>query len=665
MSNADISSKPVHRSDGTVVELHARVGEGGEGVVFHVGGDASLVAKIYKPFHSEDERKERERKLAAIVDHDNEKLRLAGAWPQEILRDEEGNFAGFVMEFLGGYMPLHMAYQIKSRAKRLPGRTFAFLVRVARNLAACVHFVHEAGLVIGDMNESNVHVTAGAMVRLIDCDSFQVEVNGEVLTPKVGKTELMPPELQGVELAGRRRRPEEDQFTLAVLIFQILAFGRHPFAGRPKDDRLEITPEMAIEEGYYVYTQRRDIPIDPPPFLDVSWAPPNIQEMFEDAFEAGKRRPTAEEWYKALSELENELVSCSDNEHHVHWTGIKSCPWCELEKRWGIGLFSGQRKLTAEEEAFDLDKLWDRLKDYEHDGLLEGLPEPTRYLEDAPSLAGADKVLSRFKHVSIVGLFLAFHLGQQQLEGRYPPAVWAAVAGLGVLFGLVPMRNWLVASMRESKMGPLKERYQAVVDQWASSADSALIETKIEDYRKAIDAYRALPERQEELRTAALRVAYGAHLERYLKNYSLAIADVRLGDRAMIDQLMNRGMKTAADIDAANLKKFVDPKDPISKELLEWVERLEAHYWQSTNYGLDAAKEREIFEKVERERRKLRKELESAIEEMKKYGDQLKRNQETILREYQKIAPEYARRQVAIDAYREAPESETKQTLNA
>ena len=47
----------------------------------------------------------------------------------------------------------------------------------------------------------------------------------------VGKPEFTPPELQGRLFAHLDRAPEHDLFGLAVLIFQLLMEGTHPFAG--------------------------------------------------------------------------------------------------------------------------------------------------------------------------------------------------------------------------------------------------------------------------------------------------------------------------------------------------------------------------------------------------------------------------------------------------
>ena len=115
----------------------------------------------------------------------------------------------------------------------LPQFDRRYLLRTARNLAAALSALHSSGYVAGDLNESNVLVTPTALVTLIDTDSFQVREDrewksGASLCP-VGKPEYTPPELQGKPLSEVMRLPDHDAFGLAVLIFQLLMEGSHPF----------------------------------------------------------------------------------------------------------------------------------------------------------------------------------------------------------------------------------------------------------------------------------------------------------------------------------------------------------------------------------------------------------------------------------------------------
>ena len=87
-------------------------------------------------------------------------------------------------------------------------------------------------MVVGDVNSNNVVVHRDATTHLIDCDSFQIPGAGGALHRcTVGVAEYQPPEFQGKDLSRLDRLPQHDLFGLAVMIFQLLFVGKHPFAG--------------------------------------------------------------------------------------------------------------------------------------------------------------------------------------------------------------------------------------------------------------------------------------------------------------------------------------------------------------------------------------------------------------------------------------------------
>ena len=118
------------------------------------------------------------------------------------------------------------------------------LVRTAKNLAAAFYIIHKYGYVIGDVNEGNILVTKKACVRLIDCDSFQVQTRDTIYHCEVGVAQFTPPELQKSKDFKMLRTRNHDNFGLAILIFLLLFMGRHPFSGVYKG-----TDDMPIERA--------------------------------------------------------------------------------------------------------------------------------------------------------------------------------------------------------------------------------------------------------------------------------------------------------------------------------------------------------------------------------------------------------------------------------
>jgi DNA-binding helix-hairpin-helix protein with protein kinase domain len=329
---------------GRIFDLHEPFRSGGEGAIYEVPHYPNLVAKVY---HAQRRTPERIAKLQIMVAHPpvnpTEHLNHPSiAWPTELLRDIATNqLVGFVMPRVRQMLPLSEVYNPRARRRQLPLFNYRYLVRTARNLCAAVQAVHQAGYVIGDLNESNVLVSDQALVTLVDADSFQVRdpETGVVYRSLVGKPEYTPPELQGCSFADVDRQPEHDAFALAVLIFRLLMEGFHPFDG-VYGGRGE-PPEMGarIRNGYFPYARGRT-GIEPSPLAPpFEMLHPDLQALFVRCFEEGHRnrsvRPRVEDWLAALEGAEDALQQCGQNEQHYYWGHLAGCPWCARQQALG------------------------------------------------------------------------------------------------------------------------------------------------------------------------------------------------------------------------------------------------------------------------------------------------------------------------------------------
>jgi hypothetical protein len=191
-----------------------------------------------------------------------------------------------------------------------------------------------------------------ALVTLVDTDSFQVPGGPQVYRCPVGKPEYTPPELQGARFADFDRGPEHDAFALAILIFQLLMQGIHPFAGRYLDQGEPAALGERIAAGHWPYVRGRRVPYAPnphaPPFETL---PPRVQELMRRCFEDGhvrsSLRPGAAAWHQALLESEKELAACPANPQHVFQRALRPCPWCALARRQGRDLFPSPEDVQA------------------------------------------------------------------------------------------------------------------------------------------------------------------------------------------------------------------------------------------------------------------------------------------------------------------------------
>lgn len=326
------------------LDVTSTLGHGGEARIYAVPQNENLVAKLYhKPTKAHTD------KLIAMLANPPEnptagKEHISIAWPIDLLRtvDKKGSVIGFLMPRVQEMHSMLDFYNPKTRRQKCPFFNYLYLHRTARNLAAAVGALHARGYCVGDVNESNILVGNTALVTLVDTDSFQVPNpdNGVVYRCPVGKSEFTPPELQGKNFAQLERKAEHDLFGLAVLIFQLLMEGTHPFSGIFQGTGDPPPYEARIAAGHFAYSRGRSVPYIPspiaPPFEILH---PTLQQLFVRCFEKGHKnpemRPNAQTWQAALKEVETALITCSTNERHLYGNHLNACPWCERAVKLG------------------------------------------------------------------------------------------------------------------------------------------------------------------------------------------------------------------------------------------------------------------------------------------------------------------------------------------
>jgi DNA-binding helix-hairpin-helix protein with protein kinase domain len=468
----------------------------------------SSVAKIYA--RTPDEQTGR--KLGAMVQLVTKELMAFTAWPQNLLLDPgSGNVVGFLMPRLDGHREIHALYGPTDRKTAFPDASWAFLVRAARNVAAAFEAVHQAGHVIGDVNQGNVVVSRQATVRLIDCDSFQITHLGSTYPCRVGVPLFTPPELRSQRLESVVRTADHDRFGLAVLIFQLLFMGRHPFAGRHPQRAL--TVETAIQEGIFAFGAEAAVKgWEPPPFsLRLRDVSPPLAQLFERAFAreaaGGGPRPTALEWVGALDELEAEMVTCGDDPRHQHAPASGSCPWCRIENEGGPSFFF--LPPGAAPDAFDVAATWRSIEAVRSPGPAE-LPKP-------PSLDGA--------------------------AAPTVPFFRQVLRGLGFLGS-----DWEQLQAARREIASYKGNLRTLELQWESlCGDGRFLSRRkeLEDVKAALGGLSALEEQETEELTARFREK---RLRPHLESFVLEFSRLPGLGPAEIARLTSRGVVTAADI---------------------------------------------------------------------------------------------------------------------
>ena len=330
------TSRTFYSSSGQRIQLGSKLGSGGEGDVFECSGNPQVVAKIY---HSPPSP-EHARKLQAMASICNSNLERIAAWPAHTLASNtSGPVHGFVMRKLGPeFREIVSLYNPSDRKKFFPKADYSFLAHTAVNLAAAFETMHAAGIVIGDVNQKNIMVNHEALIRLVDCDSFQIAYKNELFRCRVGAEDYTPPELQGIHFDKIDRNTNHDNFGLAVILFTLLMMGRHPFSGvAVRSSPIDL--REAIRGFHFAYGApgSGSILAPPPTAPSVDILSPGILRMFENAFSKQAAlnggRPLSHEWMGELAHFREHLLVCPKNHMHKFGNGRSSCPWCEFDKR--------------------------------------------------------------------------------------------------------------------------------------------------------------------------------------------------------------------------------------------------------------------------------------------------------------------------------------------
>lgn len=563
--------------DGRAVRLGERIGRGGEGEVFALDGDEARAAKIYI-----GEEPERRDKVAAMV-----RARLADrsplvAFPAALVNRAGGRFAGFTMRRVAGHQPLFELYAPGARKRAFPRADYRFLIRVAANVARAVGAVHESGCVIGDINHSGLLVSQNATVALIDADSFQFEADGRLFPCRVGVPEYTPPELQGVKLGQVQRTPEHDRFGLAVVIFQLLFMGRHPFSGAYQAGEMPI--ERAIAEHRFAYTTRRRVGMTPPPAAPtLADFPADVGAAFEAAFAPGDpaQRPTARRWIEILGDLERSLKGCANSPLHFYPAAARACPWCRMEAAQGIALFVAAGETVGDPvlprdpgaATFDIATVWQGIE------RVAPPPEPPKDPPLGPasprrSTMGRAALRARLRRdgLGLLVLVLAVAVGLG-VTTVWPIWEGLGLAALALLAGDDPRTRALRRARRD-----VEKRWTAALDDWRFNAGREpfdLLRTKLVQAEKR---YRELPKVEEERIAEYRRNRRSEQLRQYLEGFPIARANLAGIGPSRVATLASYGIDSAADVNEFALLEVPGFGRKTTYTLMVWRRRLEQRF---------------------------------------------------------------------------------------
>src|SRR5215510_13236052 len=534
-------------SQSSIVRLGRRIGIGAEGEVYEIQDSADLVAKIYH----EPPPPEKAEKLVALSSLGNDRLFNLSAWPVDVLLDAPGGeIAGFVMKKISGAEEVHALHSPKSRLQKFPEASWSFLIYVAANVARAVAAVHEHGFVIGDLNPKNILVTRKATVYLLDVDSFQVSVDGRTYRCDGGFAEYTPPELQGVAFRDVDRAQEHDCFRLAVVIFQLLFMGRHPFSGRYLGAG-EMPLERAIREFRFAYgvdAEARKMR-QPPGTLALDSMPTELVALFRRAF-LTTNRPQPREWVEPLDALAKALKKCGLHNGHYYYRELRDCPWCGIESQARVRLFNFL--LPGDDSRrghFRLDEIWKEIESVEKpyasliqwDMMLKA-SQPSD--EIAAFAADRESRLTRaliFSAISglVISLLIPFPFS----------LIMLILAGMGAC-GIARIEAPLLDNI-EARQQQAKEAARLLQEQYNREAGSERWGAKRDELQNQKETYENLARiRQFNLQQLEVE-ARETQLYEFLDQFELNDAEIKGVVAPIKAALLSHGVETAADVTEA------------------------------------------------------------------------------------------------------------------
>ncbi len=320
------------------LELGRLLGEGAAGKVYALPARPGVAAKLY---HDDKARKADEAKIDAMLARPPQ-LPHAGhegvdypqiAWPEAKLYDAKGDFVGFLMPEIDFSRSTSLVNLLQKSSRRAEGISdyYGYRVLVARNLASVFAELHRAGHHMIDMKPANLRFyPTVSWMAVVDADGFSIAGKRKRIAAEQVSDEYIAPESWQKKPA--ELGEEQDLFGLAVIIFQLLNNGLHPFAGAAKAAGQPTDLQGRILAGLYSYALHPVSGASPGTASIHKTFRRSTRKLFDKAFLDPADRPTAVAWRDHLDGLVGMLVPCEAKPlEHAHFgTG---CGFCAHEAR--------------------------------------------------------------------------------------------------------------------------------------------------------------------------------------------------------------------------------------------------------------------------------------------------------------------------------------------
>ena len=564
------------------LQLGHEIGRGADGTVYAALSRAHWAAKIYR----EDLAAQRHKKIKAMVDGGWSTNSSAVTFPIDALFAGDGRFVGFTMRRIGYHQPIHRLYATTRRKLEFPTANFRFLTQVAANAARAVAAVHQTGCVVGGVNHSEFLVARNGAVTLVDTDSFQVPSRYSLFPCKTGAPEFLAPELQGRSIAPGEWTENHDCFGLAVLIFQLLFLGRHPYAGTPLEGG-DLQLADAISNFRFAFSpDQSETAMQPPPGVPkLADLPPSIALAFQTAFQREGQiadRPSAADWVCLLEEAKTDFIVCRSNPAHHYYRQADECPWCRMEAAYpGLILFPSPVRGPVL-RATEIGGLLAALKAVGDPGpppeIAKLLLSPANLLPSSEALFFKGQKRQRYLAAAGGGCIALLAL---VVAGSLPGFLFVAAITL-LLFRFIPDRSGQLKANRHSA----ETRFLKIAEQITNSGTENFASAR----KRAAEELQhlAILAADEKRRINELsQTKREAQFTRFLEEFRIDSAAIQHIGRSRRLILASYGIETAADVTLERLQTVSGFGPTITEALLAWRRTKELSFKYDAQDGLD------------------------------------------------------------------------------
>lgn len=607
---------------GASLELGQLLGRGGEGSVYELRHSPQHAIKIYqKPLDPL-----RIEKLTVMPKLANAELLSLAAWPEHIVLNERGSVAGFIMPRIAAAKDIHELYSPKSRIAMFPKADFRFVVHVAANVARAFAIIHKFNHVIGDVNHGSILICGNGTVKLIDCDSFQIKDGHRTLPCVVGSPLFAPPEMQSKSFATTPRTEAHDRFGLAVVLFQLLFMGRHPFAGRYTGSG-DMPIERAIAERRFPYGPNATSVqmVRPPGTLPLDMMGPTVESLFLNAF-GNDVRPSATDWVDGLQKLQQELRTCTYSPSHQFPKHAHACPWCKFEED-GVQVFGIRNPLSGVFQPIDPSQLWSEIN---------AIPDPGPAPKLEYELLGPKARPER----RIIVLFHSFRGWLGFVTSLFAMVVVHMLGATGIVYllgivssislGFLLGADWRkVNHALEQRRATAKSSWEVLVGQW-NAANNVRFLHKKNQLKQLMQQLQSLPNERNVKLQAVIDSHRDIQLSAYLSRFRIDKAKIPNIGASRTATLASYGIETAADITQSRVMAISGFGYHVFSSLSAWRSSHAANFRYVPNNRPDPNDVSRIDQELTVKQRRLLAELKEGANELRAIAEEVVLNRSRL-----------------------------------